>query len=117
MAAKSTFGNMVLCLTAVCLLCSALLGLVYAATGDAIEADIPVVGIPGACAAVTARQPSIVMAGVSVEYSVMPADLMVDALSMDAPPKLVRLMRSFKYSFGSIGIAKKIVFNYVPTLF
>ncbi len=38
MAAKSTFGNMVLCLTAVCLLCGALLGLVYAATGDAIQA-------------------------------------------------------------------------------
>lgn len=38
MAAKSTLRNMVLCLTAVCLLCGALLGLVYAATYDAIEA-------------------------------------------------------------------------------
>ena len=36
MAVKSTFRNMVLCLTAVCLLCGALLGLVYAATHDAI---------------------------------------------------------------------------------
>ncbi len=38
MAAKSTLRNMVLCLTAVCLLCGAVLGLVYAATYDAIEA-------------------------------------------------------------------------------
>ena len=45
------------------------------------------------CAAVTARQPSIVIAGVSVEYSVMPADLIVDGLRKLLPPKLVRSMR------------------------
>ena len=38
MAAKSTLRNMVRCLTAVCVLCGAVLGLVYAATYDAIEA-------------------------------------------------------------------------------
>lgn len=36
MAAKSTLGNMVLCLTAVCLLCSAILGVVYVKTLDPI---------------------------------------------------------------------------------
>lgn len=37
MAAKSTLRNMVLCLTLVCLLCSAILGVVYAVTSDPIE--------------------------------------------------------------------------------
>ena len=39
MAAKSTFGNMVLALGAVCLVCSALLGTVYAVTKAPIEAS------------------------------------------------------------------------------
>jgi len=38
MAAKSTLKNMVLCLTLVCLLCSAILALVYAVTADPIKA-------------------------------------------------------------------------------
>lgn len=38
MAAKSTLSNMVLCLTAVCLVCAALLGGVYALTAAPIEA-------------------------------------------------------------------------------
>ncbi|MCQ2173828.1 MAG: RnfABCDGE type electron transport complex subunit G [Bacteroidales bacterium] len=38
MAAKSTLGNMALCLTAVCLLCSAILGVVYAVTFEPIKA-------------------------------------------------------------------------------
>lgn len=38
MAAKSTLRNMVLCLTAVCLLCSAILGVVYAVTFEPIKA-------------------------------------------------------------------------------
>lgn len=37
MAAKSTLRNMVLCLTLVCLLCSAILGVVYAVTYDPIQ--------------------------------------------------------------------------------
>jgi len=37
MAAKSNFTNMVLCLTAVCLVCSALLGIVYAITVEPIR--------------------------------------------------------------------------------
>ena len=36
----------------------------------------------------------MVMAGVSVEYMVMPADLRVDALRKLLPPRLVRSMRS-----------------------
>jgi len=39
MAAKSTFGNMVLVLAGVCLVCSALLGTVYAVTKAPIEAS------------------------------------------------------------------------------
>ena len=39
MAAKSSFGNMVLALGAVCLVCSALLGTVYAVTKAPIEAS------------------------------------------------------------------------------
>ena len=38
MATKSTLGNMVLCLTAVCLLCSAILGVIYVVTFDPIKA-------------------------------------------------------------------------------
>lgn len=38
MAAKSTLRNMVLCLTAVCLFCGAVLGIVYAVTCEPIEA-------------------------------------------------------------------------------
>lgn len=38
MAAKSTLANMVLCLTAVCLFCGAVLGVVYAVTYEPIEA-------------------------------------------------------------------------------
>ena len=38
MAAKSTLRNMVLCLTAVCLVCAALLGCVYAVTYEPIKA-------------------------------------------------------------------------------
>ena len=38
MAAKSTFGNMVLVLSGICLVCSALLGTVYAVTKAPIEA-------------------------------------------------------------------------------
>lgn len=38
MAAKSTLRNMVLCLTGVCLLCAAILGVVYAVTYDPIQA-------------------------------------------------------------------------------
>lgn len=38
MAAKSNLTNMVLCLTAVCLVCSAILGAVYAITVDPIRA-------------------------------------------------------------------------------
>ena len=37
MAAKSTLTNMALCLTAVCLLCSALLGVVYSMTAEPIK--------------------------------------------------------------------------------
>ena len=37
MAAESSFKNMTLCLTAVCLVCSALLGIVYSATEGIIE--------------------------------------------------------------------------------
>ena len=39
MAAKSTFGNMVLALSIICLVCSALLGTVYAVTKAPIEAS------------------------------------------------------------------------------
>ncbi|MCR5709919.1 MAG: RnfABCDGE type electron transport complex subunit G [Bacteroidales bacterium] len=39
MAAKSTFGNMVLVLTGICIVCSALLGTVYAVTKAPIEAS------------------------------------------------------------------------------
>ena len=39
MAAKSTFGNMVLVLSGICLVCSALLGTVYAVTKAPIEAS------------------------------------------------------------------------------
>jgi electron transport complex protein RnfG len=39
MAAKSTFGNMVLALGVICLVCSALLGTVYAVTKAPIEAS------------------------------------------------------------------------------
>ena len=39
MAAKSTFGNMVLVLAGICLVCSALLGTVYAVTKAPIEAS------------------------------------------------------------------------------
>ena len=38
MAAKSSLKNMVLCLTSVCLICSAILGVVYAVTAAPIEA-------------------------------------------------------------------------------
>ena len=38
MAAKSTLRNMVLCLTLVCLFCSAVLAVVYAITADPIKA-------------------------------------------------------------------------------
>lgn len=38
MAAKSSLTNMLLCLTAVCLVCSAILGAVYAVTYDPIQA-------------------------------------------------------------------------------
>jgi len=38
MAAQSTLKNMVLCLTVVCLVCSAILALVYAVTADPIKA-------------------------------------------------------------------------------
>lgn len=38
MAAKSTLKNMALCLTLVCLVCSAILALVYAVTADPIKA-------------------------------------------------------------------------------
>lgn len=38
MAAKSSLTNMALCLTAVCLVCSAILGVVYAVTYDPIQA-------------------------------------------------------------------------------
>lgn len=37
MAAKSTLRNMTVCLTAVCLICAAILGVVYAVTFDPIE--------------------------------------------------------------------------------
>lgn len=37
MAKESTFGNMAVCLTAVCLFCSALLGGIYVMTKDAID--------------------------------------------------------------------------------
>lgn len=39
MAAKSTFGNMALVLSGICLVCSALLGIVYAVTKAPIEAS------------------------------------------------------------------------------
>lgn len=38
MAAKSTLRNMVLCLTLVCLVCSAILGVIYAITAEPIKA-------------------------------------------------------------------------------
>lgn len=38
MAAKSSLKNMALCLTSVCLICSAILGVVYAVTYDPIQA-------------------------------------------------------------------------------
>ena len=52
MAAKSTFGNMVLVLTGICLVCSALLGIVYAVTKAPIEAS-EVQKVNAAIAAVT----------------------------------------------------------------
>ncbi len=38
MAAQSTLKNMVLCLTLVCLICSAVLGVAYAVTKEPVEA-------------------------------------------------------------------------------
>ena len=38
MAAKSSFANMVICLTLVCLVCAAVLGSIYSVTKDPIEA-------------------------------------------------------------------------------
>lgn len=52
MAAKSTFGNMVLVLAGICLVCSALLGTVYAVTKAPIEAA-EVQKVNAAIAAVT----------------------------------------------------------------
>lgn len=52
MAAKSTFGNMVLVLSGICLVCSALLGVVYAVTKAPIEAS-EVQKVNAAIAAVT----------------------------------------------------------------
>lgn len=52
MAAKSTFGNMVLVLSGICLVCSALLGTVYAVTKAPIEAS-EVQKVNAAIAAVT----------------------------------------------------------------
>ena len=52
MAAKSTFGNMVLVLSGICLVCSALLGTVYAVTKAPIEAS-EIQKVNAAIAAVT----------------------------------------------------------------
>ena len=52
MAAKSSFGNMVLVLSGICLVCSALLGTVYAVTKAPIEAS-EVQKVNAAIAAVT----------------------------------------------------------------
>ena len=52
MAAKSTFGNMVLVLSGICLVCSALLGTVYAVTTAPIEAS-EIQKVNAAIAAVT----------------------------------------------------------------
>lgn len=52
MAKKSTFGNMVIVLTAICLVCSAVLGLVYSVTAEPIAA-VEAAKINNAIAAVT----------------------------------------------------------------